>query len=1521
MEVKGIRSYILARLAGLLVVAVMGLLLAVQTPKVQTWLSRKAIERFSGKFDGNLSCGEIGILPSGALILRDVLLLDGEPYTEDIHERGWEPVDTVFHARSISATFSLKSIFDRKGIHSGRLDVHDAFFHLTLEPGEYKTNITRIFRIKTKAPDRTPGPEIFDIRKAVVDGVHYRMQSFNPVLREDLGDYAINYDDMDIVVSAKASRLKFTGNRMYGKVDELIAEEKCGMRIDALSGSFAVGMGKTRIDNIHYRDSLSDIRLKYYEMNYDSPLSFDNYISEVRMQAAFKPSVVAMETIDRFAGSLPDNRSVFEVESGEFEGYVNDFKLEDFRFTDSNSKLSGELDCRIIGLPDVEAMLTDIQVNKLNFTLPALGRFISGFGVQFPSTAYKYARGVFFNLNAGVSGPLNRLKISGNLSSNSGRLKLSGDIRNALDPRRAVQISAALNATDLDAGKLSGVRGLGKCSFFTELGATLRPGIPDLRVDSLSVSSFQAFGYDYSGISAKAYMDNGTATLKLLSSDPAISLSLDALADLSPKIENKRYRVDAKVDNIDLYALNIDKRGISRLSFDLDGDVIAKGGFFDGRIDINGLALENTSARNGIGDIHFKAYRLGIDQYFTMEAPFARMSASGERGFYNLPADLQYLTARKELPALYSLSDAAEDRNCGHYDFRLETGDSRKLCSFLLPGLFIAEGSSAEMEIGDNGDMYFNVDSPLLAYGNNFLRSANLSLDNFDDALRLLLEGENIRLNHLDMSRPRINLSADSNNFALGLNFERVPGISEGGDFLMDGLIYRDSLDALVLRAHPLESFLSVGESVWSLSESDISVRGSDLFVDKLSISNGPQSIQLDGGISRDRSDTLFLKISDVDISVIDEFLPQAYDIRGKLNGMAFLDSELGRALGMLADIRLDSLSIAGADAGNLRISGILEDDGEDLEIFVSNELGGINSFYANGLYYLDDGRMDISAEFNRLGLKPAGAFLKDIFESLDGSLSGKLRLQGNVGGLNIESQDLRLENVGALLAMTGVQYYVDGPVRLANDGIHFDQLSIRDDSWGRGSFNGVLNHRHLSEFSLNSRVEVDNMKFVDAQEEKGRSFYGLLRGGGYADIRGPLDALEIEGSVHTQGDGNVHIPMGGATASTSNLLSFTDAVKEIDPYDEMMNTLAQEMTRSSDISIKANVNVHSGVKAYVEIDKSSGNVASFSGSGSVSIALRPKYDQFKLNGDFNISEGNYQFAIPGVLSKDFSVQEGSSIKFGGDLLDTELDVQALYKLKASLDPLLTDKSSEGLKRNVECGITISDRLKNPRISFSIDVPDLNPTTRAQVESSLSTEDKVQKQFLALLLMGSFIPDESSGVFNSSDVLLSNVTGLMANQLNSILQKLEIPVDVGIGYQGLADGNNVFDVAISTQLFNNRVIVGGSVANRKYNNSAGNGDMIGDLDIQIKLDPEGKFRFNLFSHSADEYSSYLDLSQRNGVGLSYQKEYTKLGQFFRSIFRKKGKEEESTNREQTIIKIEKDDKQGETLPDTDSAGR
>ncbi len=216
----------------------------------------------------------------------------------------------------------------------------------------------------------------------------------------------------------------------------------------------------------------------------------------------------------------------------------------------------------------------------------------------------------------------------------------------------------------------------------------------------------------------------------------------------------------------------------------------------------------------------------------------------------------------------------------------------------------------------------------------------------------------------------------------------------------------------------------------------------------------------------------------------------------------------------------------------------------------------------------------------------------------------------------------------------------------------------------------------------------------------------------------------------------------------------------------------------------------------------------------------------------------------------------------------------------------------------MDCLIGITDKLRNPKITLDIEVPELDPGTQGLVESALNTEDKVMKQFLYLLIANSFLPNEESGInaTNGSNMLYSNMTGIMAGQLNSIFEKLDIPLDLGLNYQQNESGNNLFDVALSTQLFNNRVVVNGTIGNRRLFGTTTE-EVTGDLDIDIKLDKPGTIRLNLFSHSADQYTSYLDNSQRNGVGIAYQREFTSLRQFFRDLFSTRQEREERATAE------------------------
>ena len=128
-----------------------------------------------------------------------------------------------------------------------------------------------------------------------------------------------------------------------------------------------------------------------------------------------------------------------------------------------------------------------------------------------------------------------------------------------------------------------------------------------------------------------------------------------------------------------------------------------------------------------------------------------------------------------------------------------------------------------------------------------------------------------------------------------------------------------------------------------------------------------------------------------------------------------------------------------------------------------------------------------------------------------------------------------------------------------------------------------------------------------------------------------------------------------------------------------------------------------------------------------------------------------------------------------------------------------------------------------------------------------------------------------------------------------------IPLDLGFNYQPGEKGTDIFDVAVSTQLFNNRLSINGSIGNDPYQSSTNRG-VIGNVDVELKLDKSGKMRMNLFSHAADQYSNYLDDSQRSGIGISYQQEFYR----FKDIFRKKSKEQkEYEKREKERKKMER----------------
>ena len=1515
-------GYIVARIIGLLIVLFMAALLAIQTPYVQTRLSKIALNQLAAVMDGRVQYDELRITTSGVLLVRNLTLLDGHPYTEDINGRGWAPVDTVFKAKTVTATFTLAGLFKNEGLHLGRVTVEDALFHLASEPIDPGTNIARIFGLKKQTEPAKPGPDIFDIKKLRVKNLRFRLNNFHPTkaqpAREDVSK--INFDDLDLVADVSGHNIRLSGGKMSAFCDHLTALEKSGYVINDLSGSCDVGLGNALIEDIHIQDPWSDIKLRSFSMSYPWAIAFKNFVEEVRLEGVFQPTKLGLQTLTYFTGAFDKSPTTLDIRRGRVAGYVNDMRIERLAFADPASGVSATVDGSCLGLPDINQMIVDARVQDLQATTDGISKLVAGIAPGTRVDLGRYARNLPLTLQLSAKGPLDRLELGGELYTPEGSAAFDGDVRNLLAAGRPVEAAVNLSLNEMDLGRILATDAVGPVSLRTRARATLGKGLPDATVDTLHIEKVRALGRDFSGIEVAGTLTDGTLEAQLHSSDPAVRLNLNALTDLQPREGGRRYRIDGEVGELDLTAFGVPAdRPFSRIASRVQADLVQVGDFFKGDASLQGFTLIDTTGVHPVGDLLLGARIEPDGQVFNLEAPFLEANYTGDRPVGDFIRDVQALTVARDLPTLFP--KAPVDVTGGNYSVSMLFHDTRDILALLLPGAYVADYTSARLDIDGDGFLSGNILSDRLALGKNYLKDVDIEFDNQSDALFASLFGTELRAGTFALNNPSISAGADNDDLSLSLQYDSFSGAGGNAEVFLNGQVYRDSLGVLVLKAHPLDSYLMTGDDTWTIGESDIVMHGKDFYFDRFNITNGPQQLLVDGGISTSRDDTLSLRMDRFDLALIDEFLPRPLGIEGKMNGRAFFTSEADKAHGMLMDFKIDTLRMGGVDAGSIQLSSMWNDEGKELGLLLRDELDGRDVLFADGSYFVGDKRLDVRASLDHVPIEVAAPFLTQVFSEMGGGISGDIRLSGPTNNLTPSSDGLQIDDALLRVAATGVSYTVRGPLRIGGDGCYFDALEVRDDTDGTGTVQGSIGYNNLQDFTLDSRINFNRLKVVDTPEKPDSPFYGLARASGTASVRGPFSNLVIDANVSTAGDGDLHIPLSGKlSSSSSNLLTFTEPARTLDPYEQMLAEMETKTVKSGDIRIRGRLAVHPGLKAFVEIDKAAGNVASFSGEGTVNLNLRPSRAAFDLNGDYNINEGNYQFVIPGILSKGFDIRQGSTVRFGGDIMNTELDITAAYNLRTSLDALLGTNS--GTRRTVVCSLNVSDRLRAPQLDVDIDIPDLDPTTRSQVETALNTPDKVQKQFVSLLLLGSFLPGETSGVTNQSNLLFSNVVDLMSSQINNILQRLDIPVDIGIGYEEAQSGQELFDVAVSTQLFENRVIVGGSFGNRRYTSGGANGDFAGNLDIQVKLDPEGNFRFNIFSHSADELTNYLDFSQRNGVGVSYQKEYRTVGEFFRNLFtprKRRQQDAAETTQEQTVIEIERDENAPwQTLPDSDS---
>jgi hypothetical protein len=1493
----------------LVILAIAALLFAIlilmQTSTVQTFVAKKVVASLEKNISAKIEFSRIHLKPFNAIVLKDATILDPAPDTL----RG-EVLDTIARAETISATFTLKGLFKKEGLHIGKATVSDAQFMLVTDIRG--SNVNRAFSTGAPKKEKVKKEQgnVLDIREVDISNFRFRLINLKKPAEKDFG---INWKDLDIMVhKLEGKKLSIAGGYIQGEATELAFSEKSGYDVSQMSGKVKVGHQETVIDDMKIIDNYSDLNFKQFKMAFEKERQFFDFLHRVRLTADIEESMLNFESLAYYGKALKDRNMVMNIHDCSVDGPVSDMAVS-LDFDELNSGIDGLLKGRMSGLPKVADFRLDFTARNLNFTSKGIDQVMHGWAPRSKAAISKFAPEEELTFNGTISGLLDQLEINGDITTtDAGSLTADVGFDHLVTKGEPMQLGGNVATDNLDLGKMLNVNKLGPTTLRTSLEATLGAGNMSVRIDTLHVKKLHALGYDYSNIMGAGTYSQSAFDGRIICSDPNLNFLFQGIFTLSDKTSNGVYKFFADIGYADLEKMNLSKFGIKTISGQINANYINVGNKdLLGDLDLNNLVLENAQGRYELGDICMKSHSSDNIYRINLTSDMIDADYVGDKPLTRISGDLMQLTMQRDLPAL--LTKEYDSWNGERYSIDATIHDKKNILNALFPGFYIADSTYLNFDIKENGSVKANLRSPRIAKGRNYLRNLDLVLDNANGSINGTMTSTELNVASLNFKNNNTMLYADDNHFGFGVTYDNQTETDNRGELYVSGDLERDENGILKIHGNTLPSNIYHDGEGWSIAPSSFEVDGKDIHLNKISAVSNNQSISVEGGLSKQKKDTLKLELANYDINLLNNLLAQDLGVKGIATGKVYLISPRESSSGLLMNLTCDSLSIGGYSMGTLHVASALDNSSNTLNFIARNDLDGANSINVRGDYGLRNKKVDATVDLNDFNLGYASPFLASVFSKFEGNISGKIIASGTLNNLKLTSQDTKFDNALLQVAFTQVPYRLNGPFHLDETGLHFDDDQIKDEYDGTGVISGGLLFKGFKDFRLDTKIKLNQILALNTTAADNQSFNGKVFASGDVSIKGPFNAIFIDVNARTAKEGSIHIPIDNASnAKNSDLLTFKEEERYeyVDPYDVMMNNMETVQKKSNDFGVRLRINVNPSTEANVEVDRAAGNVLTGRGYGDIDLSVRPSRDIFAINGDYTISQGNFHFNAMNIAQRDFALSDGSSIRFNGDIMDSRLDITGVYTTKASVATLIADTTTVSARRTVNCKIGISGRLREPSLKFEIEIPDLDPTTQGKVESALNTEDKVQRQFLSLLISNTFLPNEQSGVVNNTATLYSSVAEIMAGQLNSILNKLNIPLDLGLNYQSSESGTNIFDVAVSTQLFNNRVIVNGAFGNRDYSNSGTQGsDVVGDIDIEIKLDKPGRVRLTLFSHSADDYTNYLDNTQRNGVGIAYQVEFNKFTDFVRRLFTPKKRREEAATevqeKEKKVIKIEK----------------
>jgi len=1450
----------------------------------------------SNRLNGNIKVGKVYFVFFNRLVINDISITEKGNCTGTAK-------DTLLACGRLSVTLSPIELL-KGNIKLNSALLSNGMFNLQNE-GEGMSNLKRVLGLGKAQKDTTRQGSV-NLQAGSLKLKNFRFVMQNPRNYRDRGAYCMNFSDLYVNdINLNINSISFVNDTLRANIKSISAKEKCGFNLKHLEGLLQITSKEVKIRELHIKDDYSNIKAGYFSMSFDSADDFSNFTERVKLGINLNDAYLNFKTISKFAPSLMNSSLAFYA-NGEIEGRISNIKTENLEVTSESGLTFLRIKAHISGLPDVSSTMMSAKIEECHTVPQDIATIIASVNnsreIAFLTQLTPSVR---YNFTAGITGLLYDFAVKGKLASSVGSVEMDILMDASSEQRESgLKLDGYIKTYELDFGKILGTKMLGAATLNGNISSVFKNeelGGMNVNLKTLNVSKLRFNGYDYNNIIATGLYNTKLFDGKIICHDPNLDFIFQGLFSFD-RTKNSRYDFYMDMPYANLHALNFDKRDtVSEISLLTTAKFTRTP-----KSDINGtIKIKNPYFRNSkggfeLGDITLESVMETHNYHSSFKSQFVDAQYTGNIEISTFISDFitstirrtagNYLNKENENISIQNYIIAENNEHVAKKgELNIHFADSRGLFEALMPQLYIAPKSAIRV-YRNNSFNCLNLKSDIISFGKNLLSNLDVNIDKQDTVLNTTVDASKLVVQGIALDSAHLNIRGVDNNIKMMLSFA---GDSSNTKALINSDIeFVNDIQGRSVNLLLNNSNINLNGEKWNVSAPQIRFIDSSVVVNDFELWHDNQTLNINGRYSKSANDTIKVALNRFNLALLNNLMAEDFGFEGLLSGSAEL-SYIDKNPNLNLNLRGDSIYVAERKAGTVMVKSNWDNNDKRLNIIVANSLGKRSPFMAKGWFRPDSSLVEVKAYLNNFTPGYFSPYLKGIVSDLSGTVSGELMLKGSLKRPELYGEGVQLDNLGFIVDFINVPYTVNGNVEITPKGINLKNANLKDATGGIGKVNGGIAYDCFKEMRLNTNISFKNMMALNTKEDESSAFYGTAFATGNVELEGPFSHIQLNIDALTNKNTLIHIPLSNAsTASQTNILTFTQPVKERETtrLDSLIIAKSAKPQTGSKIDVDLRMNVTPDADIFIEINKEVGDVLKANGTGLINMEVSPWRNLFNMFGDYNINEGSYKFVVLGLAAKDFTIQPGGMINFNGDIERTNLNLSAIYKTKASINTLIADTSAVSTRRSVECTLGMSGKLMNPQLSFSINIPDLDPTVKAQVESALSTEGQIQKQFMALLVSGGFIPNEQSGIANNSTILYSNASEILSNQLNNILQQLGIPIDLGLNYAKGDKGTNIFDVAISTSLFNNRVLVSGNMGNDPNTTSR---DVIGNFDVEIKLDKNGRLRLNLFSHATDSYSNSLDYSQRNGVGIVYQQGFDS----FKQLFRRRTPEEKESRRQ------------------------